>query len=84
MRGVHARQDKGIDQAFWPVFELEDEKEGKGRSHWLTRVALAAALAASVWALHVYAPDRTRLKGTRPAPRPRMGCLTPLFRCTIP
>ncbi|KAK9839798.1 hypothetical protein WJX81_002420 [Elliptochloris bilobata] len=56
-------EDKGIDQAFWPIFELEDEREGKGRSHWLTRVALAAALGASVWALHVYAPDRTRLTG---------------------
>lgn len=56
-------QDKGIDQAFWPIFELEDMEEGKRGSHWLTRVALAAGLAASVWALHVYAPDRTRLKG---------------------
>ena len=70
MCGVHAMQDKGIDQAFWPVFELEDVKEGKGRSHWLTRVALAAGLAASVWALHVYAPDRTRLKGECLAARP--------------
>ena len=56
-------QDKGIDQAFWPIFELEDMEEGKRGSHWLTRVALATGLAASVWALHVYAPDRTRLKG---------------------
>ena len=81
MCGVQAVQDKGIDEAFWPVFELEDVKEGKGRSHWLTRVALAAALAASVWALHVYAPDRTRLKGKLKFGQVLM-CLAPC--CTLP
>jgi len=52
-------------------------EEGKRRSHWLSRVALAAALAASVWALHVYAPDRTRLKGAPPRPPAAPRALAP-------
>lgn len=73
-----AAQDKGIDQAFWPILELEEVEEGKRGSHWLSRVALAAGLAASVWALHVYAPDRIRLTGAPLRPPPALPASRPI------
>ena len=51
-------QEKGIDEAFWPLYELDERaEEGKG-SHWLVRTGMALTLAGLVWALHVYVPDK--------------------------
>ena len=51
-------QEKGIDEAFWPLYELDEQpEEGKG-SHWFVRIAMAMALVGTVWALHVYVPDK--------------------------
>ena len=51
-------QEKGIDEAFWPLYELDEQPEkGKG-SHWLVRTGMALTLAGVVWALHVYVPDK--------------------------
>ena len=51
-------QEKGIDEAFWPLYELDERpEEGKG-SHWFVRIAMALALVGTVWALHVYVPDK--------------------------
>ena len=74
-------QEKGIDEAFWPLYELDERpEEGKG-SHWFVRIAMALALVGTVWALHVYVPDKAgtslqpeqilrglRVKGSCPAP----------------
>ncbi|KAK9907282.1 hypothetical protein WJX75_000641 [Coccomyxa subellipsoidea] len=50
--------DKGIDEAFWPILELDPKpEEGKG-SHWTVRFGMGAALMLSIWALHAYAPDK--------------------------
>lgn len=55
--GEHV-QEKGIDEAFWPLYELDEQpEEGKG-SHWFVRIAMALALVGTVWALHVYVPDK--------------------------
>jgi len=51
-------QDKGIDEAFWPIFELDEVPEAGKGSHWTVRIGMAAALVAAVWALHAYAPDK--------------------------
>ncbi len=57
-------QEKGIDEAFWPLYELDEQPEkGKG-SHWLVRTGMALTLAGVVWALHVYVPDKA---GRHPA-----------------
>lgn len=51
-------QEKGIDEAFWPLYELDERaEEGKG-SHWLVRTGMALTLGGLVWALHVYVPDK--------------------------
>ena len=51
-------QEKGIDEAFWPLYELDERpEEGKG-SHWFVRIGMALALIGTVWALHVYVPDK--------------------------
>lgn len=50
--------DKGIDEAFWPIFQMDEvPEEGKG-SHWTVRFGMGAALVLGVWALHAYAPDK--------------------------
>jgi hypothetical protein len=55
---LSAAQDKGIDEAFWPILELDPKpEEGKG-SHWTVRFGMGAALMLSIWALHAYAPDK--------------------------
>ena len=62
---AHMRvQDKGIDEAFWPIFQLDEApKEGRG-SHWAVRIALGAALAGAVWAVQSYAPDKGACVGS--------------------
>ena len=56
-----AVQDKGIDEAFWPILELDAKpEEGKG-SHWIVRFGMGAAIVLAVWALHAYAPDKGAL-----------------------
>ncbi len=51
-------QDKGIDEAFWPIFQMDEvPEEGKG-SHWTVRIGMGAALVLAVWALQAYAPDK--------------------------
>lgn len=57
MAVVHV-QDKGIDEAFWPIFELDEVPEAGKGSHWTVRIGMGAALVAAVWALHAYAPDK--------------------------
>ncbi len=58
-------KEKGIDEAFWPLYELDEQPEkGKG-SHWLVRTGMALTLGGVVWALHVYVPD----KAGRASPR---------------
>lgn len=60
-------QEKGIDEAFWPLYELDEQPEkGKG-SHWIVRTGMALTLAGVVWALHVYVPDKA---GGNPAACP--------------
>ena len=60
-------QEKGIDEAFWPLYELDEQPEkGKG-SHWVVRTGMALTLAGVVWALHVYVPDKA---GGHPAACP--------------
>lgn len=60
-------QEKGIDEAFWPLYELDEQPEkGKG-SHWLVRTGMALTVAGVVWALHVYVPDKAGAASGPPA-----------------
>ena len=61
-------QEKGIDEAFWPLYELDEwPEEGKGSS-WFVRIGIALTLIGVVWALHVYVPDKagTAVAATQP------------------
>lgn len=70
-----AMQEKGIDEAFWPIFELDEAPEkGKG-SHWAVRIGLGLALVASIWALQAYAPDKGVLQEPVWVFKKRMGCV---------
>lgn len=53
-----SQQEKGIDEAFWPIFQL-DEAPAKGKgSHWAVRIGMGLALGGAIWALHAYVPDK--------------------------
>ena len=58
MDGCCKLQEKGIDEAFWPLVQLDEEPaKGKG-SHWAVRIGMGLALGGAIWALHAYAPDK--------------------------
>jgi hypothetical protein len=50
-------QDKGIDEAFWPIFQMDKVEEGKG-SHWSLRLLFAVIIGVGVYGSYTYAPDR--------------------------
>ena len=51
-------QDKGLDEAFWPIYEVDERPEKTGMAHWLLRVLFGLAICLSLWGLHSYVPDK--------------------------
>ena len=66
-----ASQTVGLDEAFLPLWELEEVGEGWAwwRSHLWQRAVFAASVAALLWALSRVAP------GTGAAPTHRWPCM---------
>jgi hypothetical protein len=57
LTGTWGVQDKGIDEAFWPIFQMDKVEEGKG-SHWSLRMLFAVIIGVGVYGSYTYAPDR--------------------------
>lgn len=51
-------QDKGLDEAFWPLYEMDEPPKTKTYAHWLLRALFALAACLALWGLHSYAPDK--------------------------
>eukprot|EP00884_Botryococcus_braunii_P003901 jgi/Botrbrau1/13511/Bobra.0082s0104.1 len=54
-------EDKGITEAFWPIFEVEKPEEGKGSQWWL-RAIFAIVLGLCIYGSIVYAPDTGQVR----------------------
>ena len=50
-------QDKGLDEAFWPIFELDEPPKRAWASHWALRLGTVVAVGAACWAVLTYAPE---------------------------
>lgn len=51
-------QDKGLDEAFWPILQMDEPPEKKGVSHWVSRVLFALAACLALWGLYFYVPAK--------------------------
>ena len=63
-------QDKGIDEAFWPILQMDEPPESKWSNHWSLRVGTMGAVAATLWVILTYAPET----GVWPSPAAVTAC----------
>ena len=61
LRGSADAQDKGLDEAFWPIFQLEEApKDRNSVLHGALRAGVGIGLAGMCYALYHHAPDKGR------------------------
>ncbi|KAK9804442.1 hypothetical protein WJX73_000818 [Symbiochloris irregularis] len=57
------QDDKGLDEAFWPLWQMDEPPEKRGITHWLLRVLMGLTTCMTIWTLYQYVPDA---KGAAP------------------
>ena len=61
LRGGADVQDKGLDEAFWPIFQLEEASKDKNSAlQAALRAGVGIGLAGMCYALYHHAPDKGR------------------------
>ena len=50
-------QEKGLDEAFWPILELDKPPQENWSNHWSLRLLTMAAVGATLWVILSYAPE---------------------------
>ena len=59
LRGGADAQDKGLDEAFWPIFQLEEASKDKNSAlQAALRAGVGIGLSGMCYALYHHAPDK--------------------------